>query len=343
MLISNMYPSSNHPSFGVFVRERAGAYRRRGARVRVVAISDPRRGVLRTPAKYIWLMVRSFAAGLLFRPDIVESHYLVPTAVVGWATAKLTGRAYVLYAHGSDVALEHSPRIQTLDKRAIAGAAEVHTNADWTAERLQDRFGIDAVVVPPGVDQTVFHPPEKAGMRTTTVAFAGNLMRHKGADVLLRALARIPDDIAWAATFAGDGPERSHVQALAAELGVADRIRWLGEVDHETIANLFRKAAVVAVPSRRDAFGLVALEALACGTPVVVSDVGGLGAIPTPTCGSVVPPDDPAELAERLTCRLRHAGDRDVTGAAVERASEFSTDTLAADALERLESLADLR
>jgi len=335
-----MYPSSTHPSFGVFVRERAAAYRRRGAQVRVVAISDPRRGVLRTPAKYLWLTMRSFVVGLLFRPDIVESHYLVPTAVIGWATATLTRRRYILYAHGSDAALEHSRRMQKVVGHAVAGAAEVHTNSDWTADLLRDRFGVDAVVLPPGVDPTVFHPPEQAGMRTATVAFAGNLTKHKGADVLLQALARIPDDIAWTATFAGDGPERPSLEALAAETNLADRIRWLGEVDHETVADLFRKAAVVAVPSRRDALGLVALEALACGTPVVVSDVGGLGAIPTSACGSVVPPDDPVELAEQLTLRLRNAGDPDVAGTAVERASEFSTDSLAADALERLESLA---
>ncbi|NOY55790.1 MAG: glycosyltransferase family 4 protein [Actinobacteria bacterium] len=325
------------------MRERAAAYRRQGAQVRVVAISDPRRGVLRTPAKYLWLMMRSFAAGLPFRPDIVESHYLVPTAVVGWATARLTRRSYVLYAHGSDAALDQPPWIRSALKRAIDGASEVHTNSDWTAGLLRDTFGVEAVVLPPGVDLTVFHPPEKAGGRAATVAFAGNLTSHKGVDVLLRALARIPDDIAWTATLAGDGPERSHLQALAAESGLAGRIRWLGEVDHETVADLFRKAAVVAVPSRRDALGLVALEALACGTPVVVSDVGGLGAIPTPGCGSVVPPDDPGELAEQLAVRLRHPGDRNVARAAVERASEFSADALAANALERLESVVALR
>ena len=98
------------------------------------------------------------------------------------------------------------------------------------------------------------------------------------------------------------------------------------------MAEVFSRAKVVAAPSRRDAFGLVAVEALACGTPIVVSDVGGLASIPASSRGSVVPPDDPAALAIALEECLTRA-DEAASPPAVERAAESSLDRVTAEAL----------
>jgi glycosyltransferase involved in cell wall biosynthesis len=121
-----------------------------------------------------------------------------------------------------------------------------------------------------------------------------------GVDVLLQAFAHVDDDTVL--LVAGEGPERERLERLAYELGVAGSVRFLGGVSEERLVELYRAADVTVVPSvSLEGFGLVVLESLACGTPVIGSDVGGLPealADLEPRC--VVPAGDPAALAERL-------------------------------------------
>lgn len=330
LVISNMYPSPTNPAFGVFVSDRVGAFRQLGAEVVVAANTDPSKGPVRTPAKYLRLLFRSVVAAFRHRPDIIEGHYLTPTAIITAITASIARRPFALYVHGSDVTLPAPTPVDRLLRWAVARAVTIQTNSEWTAELVVERFGRRPTVMPPGVDLRVFAPPPPEADRTG-IGFAGGLVPHKGADVLLRSVALLKDR-SVTVTLAGDGPERKTLEQLAQDLGISDRVTWLGQVNRRTVASVFSRAKVVAVPSRRDAFGLVAVEALACGTPVVVSDVGGLASIPAASCGSVVPPDDPAALAvaleEWLTC-----ADETASQSAVERAAEFSLDRVTAEAL----------
>jgi len=337
LVVSNMYPSNDHPAYGVFVRDHVTGLRRAGAHVRTVAITDPRRGLLRTPWKYASLLFRVIVTSLARRPDVIEGHYLTPTALVAATAAWLSRRPYVLYAHGSDVALPHGRLVGRILHRAIGAADEVHANSTWTAHLLAEHFDVESVIIPPGVDTELFRPPAQSAARAG-IAFAGGLYPHKGADVLLRALPSLPVEVSL--SVAGCGPEETNLRSLAEQLGIDHRVHWLGEIDHRAVASLLGGAAVTAVPSRRDALGLVAVEALACGTPVVVSSVGGLAGIPTPDCGSLVPPDDPAALAAELLVWLQRDGAREaIEVAAVERASAFALPATAAATLRRLSAV----
>lgn len=344
LVVSNMYPGPRKPHYGIFVARRVEAYRRLGAEVAVAAITDPRRGPLRTPRKYAALTLRALGRAIRFRPDVLEGHYLVPTALVTRLAAGVVRRPYVLYAHGTDLETRIG-WLEPLVARAVAGAAEVHTNSEHTAGRIGERFPAhpEVVVLPPGVDTARFRPPDDALPLTEepTVAFVGDLVLHKGADVLVRALARLA--VPWRAVVVGEGPEGESVRALAEELGVAGRVSWAGRVPHEELPALLGRAAVAAVPSRRDALGQVAIEALACGVPVVVSGVGGLAEIPTPECGSVVPPDRPDLLAEALEGWLQRRGEPAVRAAARGRAGEFALERVASRALDRLGAVPEVR
>lgn len=335
LVISNMYPSPRHPAFGVFVRDRVEAFARRGVEVQTVANTDPSKGLLRTSVKYSRLLVRALASAIRHRPDIIEGHYLLPTAVVAAAAAVAVSRPFALYVHGSDAALPARKLVERALRWAVSRAATIQTNSEWTANLIADRFGRRPRVIPPGVDTTVFKPPQ-TDARRAGVGYAGGLVPHKGVDVLLRAVALLSDHTV-PVTIAGDGPERTTLVSLAKELGISDRVTWLGEVDRPAVAEAFRKVRVVAVPSRRDAFGLVAVEGLACGTPVVASDVGGLGSILTPTCGTAVPPGDAQALAAALEHWLdasNNASTRAATErAATERAASYAIDNVAGDAL----------
>lgn len=148
------------------------------------------------------------------------------------------------------------------------------------------------------------------------VVCVGRLDPTKGQDVLLHAAALLKDRFPQVLyEFVGDGPCKQDCEALAAELGIADRCRFLGRVPHDQVLRRMGTAAVSIVPSRSECFGLVNVESLAMGTPVVASDVGGIGEIvKNGEQGYLVPPDDPAALAERLAELLSDADLRERMG-----------------------------
>ncbi len=334
LVVTNMYPGRRKPNFGVFVADRVDAYRSLGADVEVVANTDPRKGI-RVVVKYASLLLRAVWAAAKFRPDVVEGHYLWPTGIVTAAAAAVARAPYVLYAHGSDIPDATAP---VLYRWAVRRAAEIHTNSPDTAERLRRAVpDVGSVeVLPPGVDLDLFEPvgePEPG-----TVVYVGDLVPHKGVDVLIRALTRLDETVRL--VVVGDGPQAPELRRLADELGVADRILWVGAVDHTDVPRWLSRGAVVAVPSRRDALGQVAIEALACGRPVVVSDVGGLAAIPTSECGEAVAADDPGVLAEAIRRWLHPRRPTGVGDAARRRAGEYEREAVASRALERHRRLA---
>jgi D-inositol-3-phosphate glycosyltransferase len=110
--------------------------------------------------------------------------------------------------------------------------------------------------------------------------FVGRIQPLKGADLALRCLAELPEPVTLVVVggpSGAEGPaELDRLHSLACTLGIADRVRWIKPQPHEALADWYRAADVCVVPSRSESFGLVALEAAACGTPVVAANVGGL-------------------------------------------------------------------
>jgi glycosyltransferase involved in cell wall biosynthesis len=165
-------------------------------------------------------------------------------------------------------------------------------------------------VIPPGVDLAKFCPGDRAAARArfgigSDVWLACSVRRlvpRTGVDVLLRAWAALGRRDRLLAV-AGEGPERGRLERMTSELGIRDCVCFLGSVDEEELVELYRAADVsVAASTSLEGFGLIVLESLACGTPVVVSAVGGLPeAVERLEPPVVVPPGDPAALAERLS------------------------------------------
>jgi glycosyltransferase involved in cell wall biosynthesis len=128
------------------------------------------------------------------------------------------------------------------------------------------------------------------------VLFVGRLVRYKGVDVLLEAMR----GVSATALLVGNGPERHALQRTAEQLGVADRVKFLGEVSDDELAALYRACDLFVLPSvtRQEAFGVVQIEAMACGKPVISTDLGtGAGWVnQNGETGLVVPPRDAAAL-----------------------------------------------
>ena len=179
-------------------------------------------------------------------------------------------------------------------------------------------------VVAPGVDLQVFAERPTGALRkrlglgdAKVVVFAGRLERLKGAETVIRAMAILAADRAQlerpvllvigddshngASESATSGGERSRLEALAESLGLGEQVRFMGSVDQPALAGYLSLAAVCVVPSYSESFGLVALEAAACGTPVVAARVGGLPTIVKDgLTGFTLVSHDPEQYAERI-------------------------------------------
>jgi D-inositol-3-phosphate glycosyltransferase len=229
-------------------------------------------------------------------------------------------------------------------------ADDLRRHYDAPAERIE--------IVPPGVDHAFFSPGDRDGARAAlglgpagryselggrdavqhpVLLFVGRIQPLKGLDVAIGALAQLARDDAELVVVGGPsglaGPaELARVQALADDLGVRGRIRFVPPQPHHLLSTWYRAADVVLVPSRAESFGLVALEAAACGAPVVASDVGGLRTIVDDGhTGFLVDSRDPSAFAVAVDKLLADPALAAAMGAAgAERAGAFTWSTAAA-------------
>jgi len=172
-------------------------------------------------------------------------------------------------------------------------------------------------IVAPGVEHAFFAPGDKSGARRALdlaagplLLFVGRLQPLKGLDVAVRALAELrrPDAlllVVGGASGLEGGSEVARIMSLIDQLGVRDQVRFVEPQPHHILSTYYRAADVVVVPSRSESFGLVALEAAACGTPVVASAVGGLlTLVDDGLTGYLVAGRDPSHFAQRITSIL---------------------------------------
>jgi D-inositol-3-phosphate glycosyltransferase len=200
-------------------------------------------------------------------------------------------------------------------------------------------------LVPPGVDLERFRPRPATEARwrlgldgRRVILFVGRLQRLKGPDVAIRAFAggrqRRPELFEEAVLVVIGGPsgpgdagtEMGRLRRLAVRLGVGDRVRFVPPVPHEELPDFYAAADVVLMPSRSESFGLVALEAQACGVPVIASAVGGLPyVVADEETGFLVPPGDHEAFAQGLVRLLGHPGLRArFSSAALRQAGHYS-------------------
>jgi glycosyltransferase involved in cell wall biosynthesis len=307
------------------VARRVDALRARGVDVRVIAASDYRRGALRRHAGM------AVEAARPRRVDGVEAHVLFPAGLLGLVAARLDRVPLLVYAHGSDVQLSahRTPLHSFLARRVARGAAIVVANSSSTAEHVR-WLGAEAEVVPPGVDFTVFAPGSRSSAREALglpsdariATYVGGLVDGKGPDIFAEAVSGMPETLG---VVVGRGPWGD---AIARRW---PRIRLIGAVAPGEVPRWMQAADVVAIPSRAEGLGLAAVEALACGVPVVASAVGGLvEVVEDGFNGLLVPPDDPEALRRALASLVGSDALRDLL-AANSRASVARHDRLVVD------------
>ncbi|MFL6709928.1 MAG: glycosyltransferase family 4 protein [Massilia sp.] len=243
--------------------------------------------------------------------DLIDAHYFYPDGVAATALGRYFNKPVVITARGSDITLipQHSaPRRMILEAAASAAASITVCNALKVG---LTELGADPgkiVSLRNGVDLQRFQPGDRAalrkelGMTGLTLISVGNLLPVKGHDLTIRALTLMPDASLW---IAGAGPEQASLEALAAELGVASRVRFLGSVPNAELHRYYSAADAMVLASSREGWANVLLESMACGTPVVATRVWGTPEVVTaPAAGILMDERTPAGLADAVA-RLR--------------------------------------
>ncbi|MEA2575704.1 MAG: hypothetical protein QOH93_3002 [Chloroflexia bacterium] len=268
------------------------------------------------------LSMAPFALPALLRGGFDIVHIQKPYDLPVGALAKLSGSKLLFGCHGKD--------FWPGDRLFVRFANGSVSASRFNAEQVRERYGLDPVVVYNGVDLERFTPeghsdPQvlaKYSLKPSTpedpaILYAGRLVRWKGVEYLIKAMTEIvPENtVLW---VAGEGDYQPVLEQMARELGVEDRVRFLGRLGQDDLAALYRNCAMlVATSFVNETFGMALCEAMSCGTPVVASDFGGFREVVVEgVTGFRVSPQDPRDLAAKITALLASPQLRDRMGQA---------------------------
>lgn len=223
---------------------------------------------------------RIIASGYDF--DILDAHYFYPDGIAAVKIAKALNKPVIITARGTDINLvpQYKKPLAMIQSAAIQASAMV-----TVCQALKDELvnlGVDGKrieVLRNGVDLEVFVPPDNRevlrndlGIHGKTIFSVGHLIERKGHHLVIAALQLLPD---VKLLIAGQGPEENRLRRLAAELGVANRVSFLGVLPRNELRKYYGAADMLVLASSREGWANVLLESMACGTPVVATSIWG--------------------------------------------------------------------
>lgn len=208
------------------------------------------------------------------------------------------------------------PQLRERSELEVVGCCDaICVSNQVEADQLASFYHADRdrmAVIPPGVDHAFFSPGSRAGARAAlgmgpgpVLLFVGRIQPLKGLDLAIAALAELPEQVTLVVVGGPSGPggpaELTKIRRMVAELGLADRVTFVAPQPHHLLSTYYRAADLVVVPSRSESFGLVALEAAACGVPVVAAEVGGLRCLVRDgVTGYLIGTRDPLDYAKSI-------------------------------------------
>ncbi len=276
-------------------------------------------------------------------PDIVHAHWLIPG---GYVTKKAFGKEPPLFIsmHGTDVFLINKMRIaQRLAKKAIHSAHNLHFVSEELRSIIERHYGATGgrdFVLPMVFGLERFSQPDSKPRETKRILFVGRLMEVKGVDILIKAFSKFLkiDSLSdYALDIVGDGPELDSLQRLSRQEQVEEKITFHGSKQKSEIAGFYRNADLFVLPSRttalgeKEGLGLVVLEAMMSGVPVIGTNCGGIKeTIEHGKTGIMVPENDVNALHLAMVDLIQDVGKREQFShhAHAEVARKYSSESL---------------
>lgn len=274
--------------------------------------------------------------------DVLHVHYAIPHATTAWIAKQMLGDLHkikvITTLHGTDITLVgQEESFHAITKFSIEQSDAVTAVSEFLKEETLRTFGCSGcriAVIPNFVMLSEYNPPEKrdhdgiAPPGHKLLTHISNFREVKRVKDVVRIFARIRRTIPATLLMIGDGPDRADAEKESRELGVDGDVRFLGRID--PVAPLLQQSDLFLIPSQSESFGLAALEAMACGVPVVGSRVGGLPElIQDGVTGILEPPGSVEAMARRAAELLRDSNRHGaMIAAAVARSRQFSADVI---------------
>ncbi len=334
LILSSWYPTARYPHAGVFVQEQARALASEGVPVAVLFVDRAPVGewlrhtkrlqgakeadvpVFRVPmprvpgvwpllyVAWAWFAYR-YVRRVWGRPDILHAHVALPAGLAGAFIKRLWGTPLVITEHTGPFSFLMRNRFAAWATRhAVCSADRLVAVSTALRRQIEEypalRRPID--IIPNVVDTEVFRLPVGHQPGTPRLLFVGEMRSSaKGVDYLLGAVSVLRKrGLEVSLDLVGEGRQRRQYETLARSLRVADLCRFLGTMPHEQLAAIMPQYSLLVMPSLAETFGVVLVEAFACGVPVVATRSGGPEGIVTPEVGVLVEPANSAALADGI-------------------------------------------
>ncbi|WP_371069582.1 glycosyltransferase [Sediminibacillus sp. JSM 1682029] len=318
LVLSTMFPGKNSPTFGIFVRNQVEALRKRGLDIDVAAITEPGMRKHQLLKKYSAWMIRigliSLRKGKGYQ--LIHAHYIFPSGLFGLWFKKRFGTKLIVTCHGGDLdkMAKKGKFFFQQTKRILQHADHIVAVGETLKQEMLDRYQVDAgkvTVLNMGVNRQIFTPVPKPqakrmlGLEKDRIQllYVGNLIEAKGLMELLSAYQQLKqtfDQLELHLIGAAKQPEfLERIEEKIDREDIPD-VTIHGPKGQQEVADWMAASDIFIIPSHMEGFGLVALEAMSCHTPVVGSNVGGLAHLLKGGAGILVQPKDHESLYDGL-------------------------------------------
>ncbi|NLP52715.1 glycosyltransferase family 4 protein [Bacillus sp. RO1] len=286
LIVSNMYPSEKHPFYGIFVKEQVEELKKNhDMNIDLQVITNKETSKIQSIFKYLSLWKRVFQTIIRQKFDIIHIHYIFPTALFVPIAKKITNAKLIGTIHGTNILFSKGLKYK-IAKRIFNDLDEIVTVSDFVKEQLIKNYHVQASKVTTsncGVNRTLFNPQDKLEMKQRLgldtkkfhVLYLGRVSRNKGIFTFLELIKHCKDpEIEF--IILGDGADKETVKS---EIANFKNVKIFDGKPKTEVPDWFNAADLFVFPTKKEAFGLVALESLSCNTPVIGTDVGGVGEV----------------------------------------------------------------
>lgn len=265
--------------------------------------------------------------------DLIDAHYYYPDGVAAALLGRHFKKPFTVTARGSDINFISAHWLPRKLMQWSAGRASASIGVSKALTRAMEHLEMPAstlLTMPNGVDLEKFRicsqvstRAELGWLEAPTLLSVGNLVENKGHHLAIESLQRLPE---FRLVIAGQGPERNALETLVLRTNMSSRVSFIGSVGQDKLAKCYSAADILVLPSSREGWPNVLLESMACGTPVVATNVGGVQEIVTsPSAGRLMAERTAKDLAEAIAILWKQRPDRQAVRLCAQQCSWQST------------------
>lgn len=365
-VISRGIPSEKYPLYGIFEFDQAKALAKSGLdtsmlvidfrsrrykrkygffsyekdNVKIFELSLPLNLYRRALPLLQFLMIFLYkkAVKIIGKPDVIHAHFYSIAAIASIIKKKYD-IPFFITEHSSKLnkAAAHISNIdKSLTMKAYSQADAIISVSKTLSSNIKDNFGFESHIIHNMIDLEHSNYSKKNDNESFTFISVGNLISRKGFDILIKAFKKaFADDSKVCLNIIGEGEERIHLQNIINECNISDRVRLLGQKTRTELFELMRKSDAFVLASKIETFGVVYIEAMVCGLPVIATRCGGPEDFVNDTNGFLIPTDDIETLSKALIKMRLNIDNFDNERISEECYNKFSSENIAKQIVEQ--------